>query len=459
MVTYGDTITTTKPHHFNGFFGFKSPLSHSGIIEIVPHPRRVAGTISPVWARKTAGRHRSRRPHLSEETAKAMFQYWACFSAGETALFPERLTPLVPETSLFHVMRNSPQSGTELISASVDALSKRLPLGWNVKRLEEFQLIQSNTRRPPDAILEVRGPDGKSAKVFVEVKQRLEPRNVLRLVELIRACSADATLVVAPFIGTRTRELLREGRCGYADATGNFLLSLSEPALFVEISGATKDPNPLQQPLRSLKGRAAGRAARAMCDLRPPLRVRKLALRAKLPPATISRVAGLLEREMLIERDAKGIILNVSWERTIRRWAEDYSFAKSNRVRTFLDPRGIPALRQKLAQASWKNAVTGSLAASMVAPVAAPRLAQIYVKDAGAAADALELRPAEAGANAMLVEPFDDVVFDRTTRREGIECAALPQVAVDLLTGPGLGPKEADALLTWMAENIDVWQA
>jgi hypothetical protein len=101
-------------------------------------------------------------------------------------MFLEHLTIYVPETSLFRAMRNRLQSETSLIRASVDALSKRLPPGWNVKRLEEFQLIQSNTSRPPDAILEVRAPNGKSANVLVEVKQRLEPRNVSPLVEFIR---------------------------------------------------------------------------------------------------------------------------------------------------------------------------------------------------------------------------------------------------------------------------------
>jgi hypothetical protein len=94
----------------------------------------------------------------------------------------------------------------------------------------------------------------------------------------------------------------------------------------------------------------------------------------------------------------------------------------------------------------------------MIAPVASSRLAQVYVKEPGVAADALEVREAESGANVLLVEPFSDVVFDRTTRRDGIVCAALSQVAVDLLTSPGRGPQEAGVLLEWMAVNEDAWR-
>jgi DNA-directed RNA polymerase specialized sigma24 family protein len=52
-----------------------------------------------------------------------------------------------------------------------------------------------------------------------------------------------------------------------------------------------------------------------------------------------------------------------------------------------------------------------------------------------------------AGANVMLLVPFDDVVFERTSKRDGLTVVALSQLAVDLLTSPGRGPSEAEAIL------------
>lgn len=43
--------------------------------------------------------------------------------------------------------------------------------------------------------------------------------------------------------------------------------------------------------------------------------------------------------------------------------------------------------------------------------------------------------------------------------REAITYAAASQVAVDLLTGPGRGPAEGDALIEWMEQNEDAWRS
>ena len=51
----------------------------------------------------------------------------------------------------------------------------------------------------------------------------------------------------------------------------------------------------------------------------------------------------------------------------------------------------------------------------------------------------------------MLLAPFDSVVFDRTSNDKGITFVAPSQAAVDLLTSPGRGPAEAEAILLWSA--------
>jgi hypothetical protein len=39
-----------------------------------------------------------------------------------------------------------------------------------------------------------------------------------------------------------------------------------------------------------------------------------------------------------------------------------------------------------------------------------------------------------------------------------VRIAAVSQVAVDLLTGPGRNPSEATALLDWMTANESAWR-
>ena len=74
------------------------------------------------------------------------------------------------------------------------------------------------------------------------------------------------------------------------------------------------------------------------------------------------------------------------------------------------------------------------------------------------AADRLDLRETEAGTNVVLLEPFDPVVFERTTIRDGLRCVAPSQLAVDLLTGPGREPSQGEEILVWMKKNEDAWR-
>jgi len=311
----------------------------------------------------------------------------------------------------------------------------------------------------PDAVITIRAPDGGRAVLVVEVARRIDPVDVEAALRRIRASGDGMALLFARYLSPRTRERIVELGGNYADATGNLRLALSRPALFIEARGADRDPHSVPRPLASLKGPAAGRVVRAVCDFSPPFGTRELAARSSTAPASVSRVLGLLHREALVEREGRGVVARAEWEKIIRRWTQDYGLVTSHATSSWLAARGLPAVIERLALNVKKYAVTGSFAASRIAPVAAPRLLVVFVEESGAVAQKLDLRPAEAGANVLLVEPFDAVVFDRTIRRDGLVLAGPSQVAADLLTGPGRGPAEAEAFLAWMKENEDEWRS
>jgi hypothetical protein len=119
---------------------------------------------------------------------------------------------------------------------------------------------------------------------------------------------------------------------------------------------------------------------------------------------------------------------------------------------------GMNRLLTKLPALFSNWALTGSLAVHQHNPVAAPRLGVVYVEDVIKAAQVLGLVPIEKGANVILLEPFDPVVFRRLWQEDSGRCAAPTQVAVDLLVSPGRGPEEAEALLEWMADHELEWR-
>jgi hypothetical protein len=314
----------------------------------------------------------------------------------------------------------------------------RLPSTWSVE-------LQPGAERR----LVIRAPDDRLVQFDVKSRKNLLPRDIPNL--LLRQNPAEL-LIVAPFISPRSREMLIEAGASYADATGNLRIIAREPAIFLEARGLDRDPGTRPRSLKSLKGAAAGRVVRALCDFLPPYGVRTLAEISATPLGTVARVVAFLEEEALLARDERKRITSVDWAALIARWAQDYNVRTSNRLRSYIEPRGLSALTPKLANLE-RYALTGSLAAKT--SIAPTRLAMLYVDDADEAARTLELTPAEEGANVWLLEPYDEVVFDRTRTRPfdttertiDVVVAAPSQVAADSMTGPGRGPQEAQALI------------
>ena len=198
---------------------------------------------------------------------------------------------------------------------------------------------------------------------------------------------------------------------------------------------------------------------RAIVDSSPPFGVRELANATGASAPTISRVLELLEREGTVTRRPRGPVLAVDWQAAVRRWAEDYDQAGSNSATTFLEPRGIPVIDRKLQSAEFTYAATGAFAAQRLNPIEPARTATLYADHVTRAADRLGLRETDAGANVVLLQPFDPVVFDGTVERDGLRCVAPSQLAVDLLTGPGREPSQGEEIVRWMKENEDAWRS
>lgn len=357
---------------------------------------------------------------------------------------------------MFLMMWNSAITKTGLLDQVEDAVGSRLPRGWRMTVRRDVR----EDRYRIDAQFRVTAPDGTTGKLLAQVKRDLPPKLVSSAVSQLKAYAGDrAGIVIASYLSPRARELLIDNDVSYADATGNVRLKLDRPALFIMTSGADSDPSYEPRAIRSLKGPAAAAVVRALCDFKPPYGVRELAERASLSLASTSRILSLLDTDALITRSERGPVESVDWQRLIRRWVDDYGLTKSNRNQFVLEPRGLSGLTKKLSDARLAYALTGSIAAVELAPVAPTRLGAVYVADITKAQRELNLREVETGGNVVLVEPFSPVAMARTWQRDGLTYAAPAQVAGDLLTSPGRGPAEGEALIEWMAQNEDAWRA
>lgn len=367
---------------------------------------------------------------------------------------------MLSESILLHRMGNTANSSNKLISEAIDELRVRLPSGWRT----DVECESTKADRGYDALLTLCASDGTCGAFVLQAKNRIEPRDALRIADQLASHSLPhndrpvTPVLLAPFLSSRTRERLEERGISYVDLTGNIRIVADRPALFVQSSGARRDPRREERSARSLKGAKAGRLVRALCDFSPPTGVRQLAGLTGTDPGYASRVLAFLEAEALVEREPRGPVTGTDWPALLRRWSEDYSVTESNVSHAYLEPRGTSALLGKLRDAGFRYALTGSLGASQLAPVAPARLAMVYADDPEEAADALGLRPAERGANALLLSPFDEVVYERAWDRDGLVFCAPSQLTVDLLTGLGRSPAEGEELVRWMEENEGAWR-
>lgn len=352
----------------------------------------------------------------------------------------------------------APENEAEVLRRGIAILAERLPAGWTSS--------VSSATDPVDARLDVQDPDGNSATLIIEAKRVVEGRDVASVRAQLEAYAETVPgaqgLVVARYLSPPVRNKLTEAGLSYVDATGNMRIELTRPGLYVSDRGADRDPwRGPGRPRGTLKGEPAARIVRAIADFAGKWKIRDLIDQSGASTGATYRVVEFLEREGMATRDDDGLVDVPDWAQILRRWSDDYGFVRTNQMTRWIAPRGLPGLLEQIASTEEgpRYAVTGTIAAAEWAAYAPARLAMIYAVDPPAAAQAWDLRATEAGANVLLAQPKYDVVFERSLlNAEGVMVAKPSQVVVDLMTGPGRNPSEAEELLEWMKRNEQSWR-
>lgn len=139
-------------------------------------------------------------------------------------------------------------------------------------------------------------------------------------------------------------------------------------------------------------------------------------------------------------------------------WADDYRFDRHDIVVGHLTGTGAELaseLNGLLTDARVQHAFTGLPAAWVLDKHARFRLCSVYVEgDPRDAAEKVDMRRNEQGANVQLIGPDDDGVFEGRRAVNGIPCVSPAQIYLDLLHLPERA-KEAAAQLR---EDQRLWE-
>lgn len=351
----------------------------------------------------------------------------------------------------------SPTPAPQILGrAATEKVRIALPSGWSAELVPDSGPSEKGPR--PELRLLYRGEP--RAKFNVEFRTDVSKRDALALVTVSDVLHTKPVLF-ARYLSPPVCQILESRGMSYADVTGNIYLVSDEPLIAISKRGAPSNPwRGPGRPTTSLKGLPAARIARALVDFIPPYSVPGLAELAGSSIGATYRLVDYLEDEALLEREKRGPIYVVKWPELLRKWAEDSSLFEESIAHSYLEPRGVSSLVQRLTEevSPGSYAATGSIAAQLYAPYAQSRLAMIYSENPKALASDLGLTPTDGPTNVVMVAPKSDVVFERTNSWEGLTVVAPSQAVADLLNGPGRNPAEGERLLQWMEENPDEWR-
>lgn len=355
----------------------------------------------------------------------------------------------------------TPRTEAELVDAAVRVLTARLPSAWSIEK-------QPSAGDPGVLDLVFKSPNtGTQVLVLVEAKNDMTPRDVESLIggpwrRWRKQTGNHPILLVAPYIGPRVRELLAEENVSFIDLTGNARISLDYPGVFIETQGAASDPRSGKVRRSAIRGAKAGAVVRVLIDAAPPYSGVEIARAAEVNEGYVSRILDTLVNEGLVERERAGPVTGVDWPRLIRRRAQALDLFRPNGSFRYVARQGVAELLEGL-RSRWPDdpapTVTGSFAASRLAPVAAPSLLAVYSMAPRQLEGEMELLPAETGADVVLIRPDNLVAFARSEADGGIAWAAPSQTTIDCLSGSGRMPSEGEALVEWMRENEARWRA
>jgi hypothetical protein len=347
-----------------------------------------------------------------------------------------------------------------LLDWAVEWLADRL-VGAKVTIIDRAEVAEGDRS---DALITI-DTNSISTRLFVELRfGEVTPRTVTQFTsgQLLRMRSAlydIPMLVVAPFLSRQTQATLRSAGLGFLDHTGNAFLQLKSPAVYIETSGATSNPQRRAgSPRRTtLRGGNAGRLIRTLIDVAPPYSVTDLSRLTELDGGNVSRLLDALDQYGVLNRGERGRVTFTEIDSILSLWAERYSVLKSNKASLFVAPSSARGTYESLTDRT-DVIVTGSFALPQTTRVTAPMQLIAYATQVDAVAESLGLVRTNEGANVVLLEPFDAVVAVNLRTSDGITHAAFSQVAIDCLTGSGRLPAEGAALVKWLVAHEEEWR-
>lgn len=345
---------------------------------------------------------------------------------------------------------------SSLLGKNAERQAESLLKGWleGQARLERGRKGADDN---PDFVVRV----GRAALV-VNVKANSSTGSVSAAIEHLQDVAArfgkgSVPVVAVPFMGEVGQRLCEQRGVSWFDLSGN--ARIIAPGLRIHVEGK---PNKFKRPGRPstvFAPRSSRIVRQLLIEAGRSFHQRELSRVTGLDEGFTSRVVRKLEADALVVRDDDGAVRAKDPDLLLDAWREAYGFEKHHIIRGHVTTRSAEEAQERLSAALKKKklrcAVTGLGAAWLLTKFAGFRLVTVFVDDVPEESllQTIGFRREERGANAWLVVPNDDGVFEGMAERDGIPCVHPVQAYVDLKAQPERAAEAAaelrKQLLSW----------
>lgn len=317
---------------------------------------------------------------------------------------------------------------------------------------------RGESKPEPDAVLEVGG-----WRWIFEIKPSSSPGTVAaaagQLAELgQRSGPTTIPILLVPHMTPAGARAAADRGLNWLDLSGN--AHVRTDFIYIRIEGRPNRFSRRGRPSSPFAPKASRIARVLLLDPSRWWRQKDLAAVTQLDNGYVSRVVGRLTDEDLLDHN-NGDVRPRNPELLLDAWADDYKFERHDLVTGHMTGSGVELtaeLHQRLAKADIQHSFTGLPAAWALGQHARFRLVTVYVEgDPRYAADAVDLRRGDKGANIQVIGPDDQGVFEGTRDFHGYPCVSAPQIYLDLLHLPERAKEAANQLredgLLWSTDG------
>ncbi len=289
----------------------------------------------------------------------------------------------------------------------------------------------------------------------IECKASTEPASVRAAVDTAKSFVAlfrrkTIPVVVVPFMGALGRELCRAAEVSWFDLSGN--ADIRGPGLRISVDGRPNKFVHRGRPANVFAPKSSRVVRQLVINYPRPLRQQELVELTHLDDGFMSRLAHRLVESGYLETTSDGALRLREPDLLIDAWREAYEFEGHYIIKGHVSARNssemIERISATLAKAQIRHAMTGLAGAWLHTSFAGFRTATVYLdeKPEEALQRDLGLHIEERGANAWLVIPNDEGVYDGARAIDGVNVVHPVQVFLDLKGHPERAREASDEL-------------